>query len=75
MPGIQDARATVKPVVEKYNCEQGMLIPILQDIQGEYNYLPKEALIQVAEASIGNMDIDKIIKKDYLSKFCKNRGV
>jgi len=26
-----------------------MLVPILQDVQAEYNYLPKEALVQVGE--------------------------
>ena len=46
---IENTQAVVEPIVEKYNCEQGMLIPILQDIQAEYNYLPEETLIQVAE--------------------------
>lgn len=39
----------VEPIIEGYNCDQGMLISILQDIQAEYNYLPKETLIHVAE--------------------------
>ena len=50
MPEIVDnTAAIVEPIINKYNCEEGMLIPILQDIQAEYNYLPKETLIQVAE--------------------------
>lgn len=36
-------------IVKKYNHERGHLVGILQDIQGEYRYLPKEALTKVAE--------------------------
>lgn len=39
----------VESIIDGYNCEHGMLISILQDIQAEYNYLPKETLIHVAE--------------------------
>lgn len=39
----------VESIIDKHNCEQGMLISILQDIQAEYNYLPKETLIHVAK--------------------------
>jgi len=38
----------VDSVIEKYNCERGSLISILQDLQNEYNYLPQEVLTQVA---------------------------
>jgi NADH:ubiquinone oxidoreductase subunit E len=41
--------SNVSSILERYNCDQGMLISILQDIQDEYNYLPKETLIHVAE--------------------------
>ena len=39
----------VTAIVNKYNCDRGQLVSILQDIQAEYYYLPKEALIQVSE--------------------------
>jgi NADH-quinone oxidoreductase subunit E len=34
----------VDPIIDKYNAQQGSLISILQDIQEEYRYLPREAL-------------------------------
>jgi NADH:ubiquinone oxidoreductase 24 kD subunit len=37
-------------VINKYNGDKGQLISILQDIQAEYYYLPKEALVQASEA-------------------------
>ena len=39
----------VKAIISKYNGDKGQLVSILQDIQTEYYYLPKEALIQVSE--------------------------
>lgn len=36
-------------VLEKHECSKTMTIAILQDIQKEYTFLPKEALIYVAE--------------------------
>lgn len=39
----------VTAIINKYNGDRGQLISILQDIQTEYYYLPKEALIQVSE--------------------------
>lgn len=39
----------VTTIVNKYNGDRGQLVSILQDIQTEYYYLPKEALIQVSE--------------------------
>jgi NADH-quinone oxidoreductase subunit E len=36
-------------IINKYNGDRGQLVSILQDIQAEYYYLPKEALIQVSE--------------------------
>jgi NADH-quinone oxidoreductase subunit E len=40
----------VTAIINKYNCDRGQLVSILQDIQAEYYYLPKEALIQVSES-------------------------
>ncbi len=38
----------VDSIIDKYNAEQGSLISILQDIQEEYRYLPREALEHTA---------------------------
>ena len=40
----------VVAIINKYNGDRGQLVSILQDIQTEYLYLPKEALIQVSES-------------------------
>ena len=34
----------VKEIIQKYNNDKSFLIPILQDIQRQWNYLPREAL-------------------------------
>lgn len=36
-------------IINEYKAEQGSLIPILQDIQAEYNYLPQKAMEYVAK--------------------------
>lgn len=38
----------VTEILTKYQADENALIAILQDIQEEYNYLPKEALIQIS---------------------------
>lgn len=39
----------IDQVIQKHGTEQQALIPILLDIQNEYNYLPKETLAALAE--------------------------
>ena len=39
----------VSAIINRYNGDRSQLVAILQDIQTEYYYLPKEALIQVSE--------------------------
>ncbi len=39
----------VDRVIDKYNKDRSMLIGILQDIQQEYQYLPKEALLRLED--------------------------
>ena len=39
----------VETILEKYQHAQGLLVSILQDVQAEYNYLPKEALVKVSQ--------------------------
>lgn len=38
----------VDAILDKYQGQQGSLIPILQDVQGIFNYLPRKALEYVA---------------------------
>jgi len=35
---------TIKNIVDNYQADKGFLVPVLQDVQKELNYLPKEAL-------------------------------
>jgi NADH:ubiquinone oxidoreductase subunit E len=46
---MNDTSVVVKSILDKWNYESSCLISILLDIQDEYNYLPKETLIMVAE--------------------------
>jgi len=39
-----------KSILDNYQRDQGMLVSILQDIQAEYNYLPKKVLVEVSQA-------------------------
>lgn len=41
--------ATVKKIIEDHRYDDAMLIAILQDLQKVYNYLPKEAIKEVAQ--------------------------
>jgi NADH-quinone oxidoreductase subunit E len=42
-------RELVTQIVERYEGDPGMLIPMMQDLQAEYGYLPAEQLRAVAE--------------------------
>ena len=49
-------------IIDKYSKKQGEIISILQDIQSQYNYLPKDALSIVSEkTSIPMVDIYGIV--------------
>ncbi|MFO8102211.1 MAG: NAD(P)H-dependent oxidoreductase subunit E, partial [Dehalococcoidia bacterium] len=39
----------VDRIVDSYGSKDDMLIQILQDVQAEYNWLPKEAIVRVCE--------------------------
>ena len=41
-------RQKVTEIVDKYQCAPGQLVSILQDIQTEYNHLPREAIVAVS---------------------------
>lgn len=40
----------VVSIVSKYGGDRSQLVSVLQDVQAEYYYLPKEALVQVSES-------------------------
>ena len=46
---VTQIKRGVDSILDSYHHDKGMLISILQDVQIEYNYLPKEALIQVSQ--------------------------
>ena len=39
----------IKTIIERYGRDKAFLVPILQDVQAQYNYLPKDKLLEVAE--------------------------
>lgn len=41
-------KSKVAEIIEKYDSNEGFLVPILQDVQREFNYLPREALQAVS---------------------------
>ncbi|MCK4419738.1 NADH-quinone oxidoreductase subunit NuoE [Candidatus Aerophobetes bacterium] len=50
----------VDKIVDRYKRKESALISILQDIQAEYNYLPKEALFHTRKSL--NIPLTKIIR-------------
>ena len=47
--GAKQVTEKVKSILNNYQNDGGWLVSILQDIQTEYNYLPKDALIEVSQ--------------------------
>lgn len=41
--------AKIESIAEGYKGNKGLLVPLLQDVQAECNYLPEEALTKVSE--------------------------
>lgn len=41
----------IEPVLQKYKNKKGALIPILQEIQEIYGYLPKESLEEISKST------------------------
>ena len=46
---VEQIEEKVESILDNYQREEGMLVSMLQDIQAEYNYLPREALTQVSQ--------------------------
>ncbi len=50
----------VEEIIQRYNSDKGFLVPILQDVQKEFNYLPREALNAVS--SILSLPMSRIFE-------------
>ena len=48
-PETKELAAQVDSVLARHQRDPGMLVAILQDVQAEHNYLPREALERVSE--------------------------
>jgi NADH-quinone oxidoreductase subunit E len=48
MDQIQNVGQTVDKILSRYNNDKGLLVSILQDVQAEYRYLPREAIEEIS---------------------------
>ncbi len=46
----KELKKKVSQILDNYQHDRGMLVSVLQDVQTEYNYLSKEALMQVSHS-------------------------
>ncbi|MDD4876279.1 MAG: NADH-quinone oxidoreductase subunit NuoE [Dehalococcoidales bacterium] len=46
---VEQPEKKINSILEKYEHDKGLLVSILQDIQEEYNYLSKEAIMQISQ--------------------------
>lgn len=44
-----DTNGKVDAIISRYDNNRGQLVSVLQDVQAEFHYLPKDALIRVSE--------------------------
>jgi len=49
--GENKEKERIDAILAKYKGQKGFLIPVLQEVQHLYNYLPKDALLYVAQAT------------------------
>ena len=49
MTATKPSKQKITSILDSYERDKGMLVAILQDIQAEYNYLPKESLSQISD--------------------------
>ena len=47
--GAKQLKDRIGTILDGYRRDKGLLVSILQDTQAEYNYLPREALVQVSQ--------------------------
>jgi NADH-quinone oxidoreductase subunit E len=61
LPAMQEEQTKVRQetrrVLKRFSKKRGNLIPILQKVQGRLGYLPREAMLEIAEF-LGVSDID-----------------
>jgi len=50
MSELSAVKETISPILDRYDRDKSNLIAILQDVQAEYNYLPREAIAEVSQA-------------------------
>ena len=50
MSAVDTMSEKVEAILAGFNYDKGMLVSILQDIQAEYHYLPREALERVSKS-------------------------
>ena len=50
MANIGEGKHVIEQIVDRYEREVGMLIPMMQDIQAEHGYLPAEQLKSLAKS-------------------------
>jgi len=43
-------QSKLEQILAKYEGQEGTLISVLQEVQGEFGYVPKEAIEQIADA-------------------------
>jgi len=66
--------AETKEIVEKYRGKNGVLIPLLQDVQNVYGYVPREAVEYIAkELSVFPVEIYGILTF-YSQFYLESRG-
>lgn len=46
---LREMEDTVGAILDKHQRDEGLLVSILQDVQAELNYLPKDALLAVSQ--------------------------
>jgi NADH-quinone oxidoreductase E subunit len=46
-----DLKENLQPIFDKYRGQKGTLIPILQEAQNRYGYLPREVIREIARAT------------------------
>ena len=57
-----EVRPQVRTIIQRYGAKKEALIPILQDIQTEYNWLPSDAIKEVAkELGVSLIDVYGIV--------------
>ena len=55
-------RQKTKQILKRYSRKRGNLVPILQKVQGKLGYLPKEAMLEIAEfLDIPRIDVYSVI--------------